>query len=98
MGDVLLLVLFAVVNNNGDADADAEDVDQRDDVVCTVCDRITCIAPPVGVQVCNTSNCLRWVCWVPLGCEIFWESDIWNEISREEKKEKRRCHMIRIRK
>lgn len=76
-------------NNNGDAEADAEDVDQRDDVVCTVCDRITCIAPPAAVHVCNTSNCLRCVCWVPLGCDIFWESDICNEI---EKRKKRMCH------
>lgn len=63
---------------DGDAVADDEEDDHLDDVFCTVCERITCMAAPPAVHVCITSNCLRCVCWVPLGCEIFWESDIWN--------------------
>lgn len=72
----------------GDAEAEAEaDVEaeleldedhERDEDVCTVCARITCTAP-LAVRFCSTSSCLRCVCWVPFGCEMFWESDIWNE-------------------
>lgn len=78
---------------DGEAVADDDGVDdQRDEVVCTVCDRMTCIAAPPAVQVCITSNCLRWVCWVPLGWEIFWESDICNETVWKER-EKRKTQM-----
>jgi len=57
---------------------DAEE-DHEDELFCTVWVRITCTAP-LAVRAFSTSNCLRCVCCVPFGCEMFWESDIWGEI------------------
>lgn len=57
-----------------------------DDVFCTVCVRITCMAP---LAVRSTSNCLRCVCCVPFGCEMFWESDICKFRSGTEKERER---------
>lgn len=57
-----------------------------DDVFCTVCVRITCMAP---LAVRSTSNCLRCVCCVPFGCEMFWESDICKFRSGTEKERDR---------
>lgn len=62
---------------------DVED-DHEDELFCTVWVRITCMAP-LAVRAFSTSNCLRCVCCVPFGCEMFWESDIWGESGERER-------------